>query len=149
MKIDKVLLLVGLSLCFGSASAGTVTIKSPPEGLTLLTTSGVVKHGDKDLVLTSQTQVEVNISPQIEVDGTPHIIGMASVDHRPNTTTQLHSNDTLCRSSESAQGYSVTIELVGYRSVTCRNGEFKSNKQLVADGSANVVVTYDKLPKSD
>lgn len=149
MNIDKVLLMVGLVLGIGSASAGTVTIKSPPEGLTLLTTSGVVKHGDKDMVLTSPTHVGVNISPQIEVEGTPQIIGMASVDHRPNTTTQQYSNDTLCRSSENTRGYSVTIELVGLRSVTCRNGEFNSNKQLAADGSANVVVTYDKLPKSD
>ena len=145
MNIKHVMLFFGLSFFTGMALAGTVTIKSPPPGLTLKTTSGVIKYGDPDMVLTSaQEVININISPEAE----NKIIGMETISHWPKPVGAL-SNQNTCRINKEFIGFSVTIDLVGYKMVTCNPGENKQNNQLATDGIADVVVTYNKLPATN
>jgi hypothetical protein len=145
MNIKYVALFVGLSFCMGSVSAGTVTIKSPPEGMILLKVNGQINHGDEDLVITSTENFDINVWPLIEVAGQQELLGVTSVTHQPRATGQAFSNQTHCSMRQEAYGYRVTIELGGSDSVFCRSGEYKVNNQRALDGISDVVVTYEKL----
>ena len=147
MNFKKVFLIASLFFCAEVTLAGTVTIKSPPSGLTLLTTSGVIKYGDEDLVLSTTEQqpyVGINISPEIEIAGKKEIIGMVSIGHRTSGSTL--SNQNSCSINPRSNDYSVGVDNVGFKLETCKAGERKDNNQLMSEGVADVVVTFDKLP---
>ncbi|MHC8364680.1 hypothetical protein ACYZT9_02040 [Pseudomonas sp. ZT5P21] len=146
MNLKNALLFVGFSFCTGVAFAGTVTINPPPPDLELLSNDWTLKHGDPPKVLTStERDIYVNISPKAGQT----IIGMESITHSPQPTGVL-SNQTSCRVNQN-EGFAVTIELVGVNTVTCKAGDYKLNQQKAVAGvkSADVVVTYSKIPRAD
>lgn len=149
MNIKKLFLLVNLFLCAEVAFAGTVTIKSPPPGVRLLTTSGTIEPGGPDWTKTTtsnEPNILINISPEVEIAGQKKIIGMVSISHSSNATGQMFSNQNSCTMNADATGYSVTVDNVGFQSKTCNVGERELNNQSVSQGVANVVVTYKKTP---
>lgn len=149
MNIKKVFLLGNLFFYAGVTLAGDVIVKSPPQGVRLITTSGVLVHGDPDMKMSTTAEkplITINISPEVEIAGQKHIIGMVSVFHRANGTGQMLSNQNNCDMNTESSGYSVTVDNVGFKSVTCNVNQRFTNFQKASEGVANVVVTYNKLP---
>jgi len=139
MNFKKLTLMACLLSCAGIASAGTVTIKSPPEGMELHTPSGVIKHGDPDLVVSSTLSILNTITPM--VNGV--IGGMETINH--NATGYL-SNQGTCQ-VRADYNYSSTIDITGFEKKVCMPGERGSIYQYDTQGRGDVVISYSKLPE--
>lgn len=139
MNIKNLLLLVSLSAAISVANAGTLTIKAPPDdGLTLLTNSGTLKHGDKDLVLHGVSVTNENISPVVG----PDIVGFITL-FRSEGPEWLYGNSITC---DLEGKYELKIEVVGFKTEVCKDG-YKNVRQLRSEGSSDVVLTFTPVQK--
>jgi hypothetical protein len=138
MKIANVILLGLLLPVINTVSAGTLTIKAPPQGLDLrISSHGTIKHGDNDLILVGATNTTQVISPEV-VTGTPAIIGYLNITHHEGDEF-LYGNDITC---EIKAPYSVTVNIVGFKEETC-SGSRKFFTQLRSEGASDVILTFN------
>ncbi|KQZ94522.1 MULTISPECIES: hypothetical protein [unclassified Pseudomonas] len=139
MKIASAILLGSLLTVINTVSAGTLTIKAPPQGLDLITSSnGTIKYGDNDLVLVGATDSYQVISPETAT-GTPAIIGYLTISHHEGDEF-LYGNNITC---EIKAPYTVTVNIVGFEVDDCKDSK-KSFTQLRSEGASDVILTFNK-----
>lgn len=142
MNIKNLFLFVSLLLMADFASAGTLTIKAPPVGLKLITTSGTLGYGDKDLVLVGASVTSEVISP-----GTgSSIVGFINLSHSEGNEW-LYGNVVSC---ELTGPYTLSIEFVGFGKFVCKSGDgIVHFAQKRSEGASDVILTFAKAEASE
>lgn len=145
MNIKSCSLFVFFSVITGLASAGTLTIKSPPSGLELRTTSHILNHGDKDLERVGVSVVHEVVTPITVPDDI--IRGHITLTHSEGMEG-TYGNDVACKLKGP---YELQIEFVGFKKFVCKNDDVREHfRQLRSEGSSDVILTFTKAlkPKS-
>ena len=142
MNVKKSFLFVSLLLMANFAIAGTITIKSPPFGLKLNTTSGTLGHGDKDLVLVGASVTSEVISP----DTGSSIVGFITLSHSEGVEW-LYGNVVSC---ELTGPYTLSVEFVGFKKFDCKGGDGTVQfAQRRSEGASDVILTFADAKASE
>lgn len=140
MNFKNLFLFASLSAAVSMATAGTLTMKAPPEGLRLLTTSGELNYGDEDLVLVGASSTYFGVTPVVGKD----VVGLVTADHNEGIEW-LYGNEVHCLLKGD---YALEVEIVGFKKDICSN-EHKDVYQLRTSGADDVVLSFVKRPKTE